>query len=176
MTEHGRKTCGKIKATKHWLNRAEQHFDQNSSVRGEMDLLLAEAELRSTRESLKSGSIRVKPFWLQHGMAFGLAVALAAVGVSSAWWMGREVPVGPVEVPAVIAPSIVEQTQKPDNVAVPAQKTEETPAATVFPTSPRQEVNSADKQAVREQQPVSPDEIKRLVRTAGQSLRGQPKK
>lgn len=180
MTE-SRKTCSKIQATKHWLNRAEQHFDQNASTRGELDLLLAEAELRSTRENLKPASVGVRTFCLQHGLPFTLALALVAVGLSGAWLLWNRTPATPMAAPAlaVSQPIAVQAAQpvpseQPNTSTAPVQKTEETPSAAVVPTIPRQEVNSIDKPATRETT-VSPDEMKRLVRTAGQSLRGQPK-
>ena len=182
MTESGRKTCRKIQATQHWLNKAEKHFDQNASSRGELDLLLAEAELRSTRESLPASSGGLRWLWLQHGMAFGIALALVTVGLSGAWLWWRELPVMPATLPVVMSPAasapVLEEPGQPVISAVPVQAKEETPAATtavtVVPTNPRQEVNSSDKPATQET-PVSPDEMKRLVRTAGKSLRGQPK-
>ena len=180
MTESGRKTCRKIQATKHWLTSAEQHFDQNSSARGEMDLLLAEAELRSTRENLKNSSSGVRSFWVQHGLAFGVAFAVVAFGLSGAWLWSREgresvsAPVPAIPAPAVVSAPLAVQPEQPKISTVPVQKTEETPSATVVPTNPRQEVNNNNMPATREA-PVSQDEMKRLVRTAGQSLRGQPK-
>lgn len=182
MTESGQKTCKKIQATKHWLNSAEQHFDQNSSARGEMDLLLAEAELRSTRENLKTSSSCARSFWLQHGLAFGVAFTVVAFGLSGAWLWSREdrgtPAVAPIPVPAaataVISAPLSVQPEQPKISTAPVQKSEEAPSAAVAPTNPRQEVNNNNMPATREA-PISQDEMKRLVRTAGQSLRGQPK-
>ena len=178
MTDSGRKTCSKIQATKHWLTRAEQHFDQNASSRGELDLLLAEAELRSTRENLTPSPGRLRSFWLQHGMAFGVALTLVTFGLSGAlllWQEPQSKPVLlPIALPVAQAPALAVQPELPKISTAPVQIKEEIPSAAVVPTTPRQEVNNADKPATREA-PVSQDEMKRLVRTAGQSLRGQPK-
>lgn len=174
LTESRRKTCGKIQATKQWLSRAEKHFDQDAGVRGELDLLLAEAELRSTREKLNSG--RNYPVWFQHGLALGAAAVIMAFCVGGAWffWHGASSP--PNAKQTVVTVPIVVQSPPtlPISTAPAKMKEEEPPAAAVVSTNSRQEVNSNDK-PVRQEAPVSPDEMKRLVRTAGQSLRGQPK-
>ena len=173
LNESGKKTRGKIQATKKWLTRAEEHFGRDASVRGEMDLLLAEAELRSTREKLQTG--RYRSLWLQHGLALGAAFTIMAFGVGGAWLFWRDAPALPVvaKPPAVIAPTALPSPLPSPLAAAPAKRTEETPpAAAALPTNPGQEVNTSNK-PVTQDKPVSPDEMKRLVRTAGQSLRGQ---
>ena len=174
MVDSGRKVRGKIQATKQWLNRAEENFGQDATVRGEMNLLLAEAELRSTRETLHSGSGRLKRAGLKHGIALGVAVLMAAGGLGGTWWWWRDVPVAAVAPLRGAFPLSVEQPPQQNILAVPVIIPETAPAAAVVPMIYRQEVNSAVKPATKEN-PVSQDELKRLVRTAGQSLRGQPK-
>ena len=58
--------------------------------------------------------------------------------------------------------------------AFPARKLETVSAATVDSPNSRQEVKNDTKSAEREM-PVTQDEMKRLIHTAGQSLRGRTK-
>ena len=122
--ESRKKICGRIQATKHWLTRAEKHFGQDASVRGEMDLLLAEAELRSTREKVAA---RQKPFpfgsnmdWLWAWPSASWLVAWAVRGC-----FGRDAAVQPAAVvmpPAAIAPLAAPSPQPPVIQAAPAKK------------------------------------------------------
>ena len=175
MSESAKKTCGKIKATRNWLNRAESHFGQDASARGEIDLLLAEAELRSTREQLQP---KRHSLWFQHGMALGTAGIILVTSVASAgmWLVWRNTPGAQSAIsPVTITTPVVEPSPLPAPVpAVPVQnqKPAEPSSAAAVPASPVQEVNKGEKAVVQEPA-VSPDEMKRLVRTAGQSLRGQ---
>jgi hypothetical protein len=179
MTDSGCKVRGKIQATKQWLSRAEENFGQDATVRGEMNLLLAEAELRSTRETLHDGPRRLKWAGYKHGIALGVAALMAAGGLGSTWWWWHDVPDAAVASPIVaispvaVSPA-VEQPLRQKILAAPVTNPETIPAAAVEPMIPRQEVNNAVKPATKEN-PVSSDEMKRLVRAAGQSLRGQPK-
>ncbi len=173
VAESQNRTRGKIQAAKKWLTRAEDHFDRNAPVRGELDLLLAEAELRSTRENLQSRPGAMKLSWFQQGIAFGLAALLVAIGAGSAWWWqsdrtGLAVPL------AVLPVNPVRQAQTQNIPAAPLQKTETPPAAAVETKIPAQEVKSVEKSANSEPS-VSPDEMHRLIQAAGQSLRGRTK-
>ena len=173
MTQPGCKMRGKIQATKQWLTRAEEHFDRNAPVRGEMDLLLAEAELRSTLEKSQSRPRRFKLSWLHQGMAFGLAAITVVIGAGVAWWWQPErVETTPLQAISVAIPVLQAQTQNISTAPPPKQETP--PEAAVDATIPRQEVKSIDKSVSREPS-VSQEEMKRLVQTAGMSLRGRTK-
>ena len=173
--QSGSKMRGKIQATKQWLTRAEEHFDRNAPARGEMDLLLAEAELRSTRENLQSHPRRLKLSWLHQGIAFGLAAVTVAIGAGFAWWWQPErTETIPPQAVSVAIPVRQAQTQNISTAPQQKQETAPAPAAAVDTTIPKQEVKSADQSASREPS-VSQEEMKRLVQTAGQSLRGRTK-
>ena len=176
MNESVRKVKGRIQAAKQWLNQAEEHFGCNASARGEIDLLLAEAELRSTRETLRSRRLWFTIGWVQQGTAFALAAVMAVAGAGGAWWWWREQPPSPE--PAVAAAPIPvpvpEPVQKISAVAIPQTAPAAAPASAVESTPAGQEVNSADKPASRDPT-ISPDEMKRLIQAAGQSLRGRTK-
>ena len=174
VRESSGKVRGKIQAARQWLNQAEEHFGGNSPVRGEMDLLLAEAELRSTRETLRSGQRWLTLTWIRQGVAFLLAASIAAAGLGGAWWWWQESRsesvAATVAVPAVtVSPVPVLQI-----AVAPAPKPVPMPVAAVESSSPGQEVNNADRPANRESS-LSQDEMKRLIQAAGQSLRGRTK-
>lgn len=174
MTESGQKTCGRIQATRQWLTRAEKHFSQDASVRGEMDLLLAEAELRSTREKLQAGKSAF--IWFQHGLALGIATVIVAFGLGGAYWFWRDAPAPSVMQPtAVTVPVMAPATPSAAISTAPAAVREDPPRQAVISANPKQEVNTIETPAPQDTavSPVSPDEMKRLVRSAGQSLRGQ---
>lgn len=168
------KAKGKIQATKRWLSRAEEHFDRDAPVRGQLDLLLAEAELRSTRETLQTRSVLAKK-WVQQGMALGLAAVVAAAGAGGLWWWLNVAPEAAVAPQRIATPAIPVISAPVQNIsAAPVQKTETPPAATVESTISQQEVKKSDKAPDRDPV-VSRDEMKRLIQSAGQTLRGQTK-
>lgn len=172
MSHSGGKIRGKILATQKWLSRAEEHFDRNASARGEMDLLLAEAELRSTRENLQAHPHRLKLSLFQQGMAFGLAAIAVAFGAGAAWWWQ---PDRTESIPQALSVAVpIRQAQAQDISTVPLPKRENAPAAAVDSTIPEREVKNVDKSTIREPS-VSQEEMQRLVQTAGQSLRRRTK-
>ena len=178
MRESSGKVRGKIQAARQWLNQAEEHFGGNSPVRGEMDLLLAEAELRSTRETLRSGQRWLTLTWIRQGVAFLLAASIVSASLGVAWWWWQESRsesvAATVAVPAVtVSPvPVLQIAVAPTPKASPKPAT--MPVAAVESTGPGQEVNNADRPANRESS-VSQDEMKRLIQAAGQSLRGRTK-
>ena len=174
MQEPVCKAQGKIRAAKHWLTRAEKHFDLNAPVSGQMDLLLAEAELRSTRETVDSHSGWFKLNWGVQLVALSLAAILVVAGISSAWWwydaQAAEAPVRQsITLPTPIAVAPVQ------NSSTAPVRMAETPAATaVDATISTQEVKRTEKSAAPEAA-LSPEEMKRLIQAAGQTLRGRTK-
>ena len=179
MTQSSGKGRGKIRATQRWLNRAEEHFNRNASTRGEMELLLAEAELRSTHETIRHNSHnRWKASWLYQGIAFGLAAFIVVLGIGAVWWWQPERN-QPISVRAISAPvpelPVSTHTVQTQNISTVSGYQQETPpTATVDSTNSGQEVKRTDKSADREPS-MSQEEMKRLIQTAGQSLRGRTK-
>ena len=172
MNESTRKVKGRIQAAKQWLNQAEDHFGRNASARGEIDLLLAEAELRSTRETLRPGHRWLTMNWVHQGIALSLAAVLATAGLGGAWWWWREARTATMPATVVVAEAPPSPVPVQNIAAAPNQKPEPAPAAAVETTHAGQEVNDADRPAKRENA-VSREEMKRLIQAAGQSLRGR---
>ena len=181
MPEPGCKTQLKIRAVKHWLTRAEQHFDVDAPVRGQMDLLIAEAELRSTRNVVESNSNWRKGNWRLQLIAFSFAAILVTAGVGRLWWQNesskneesltRQNNLAPITFTAPPAPVSVVEDKK---LALPARKSEANAAAGVDTMNPTQEVKKTETMTAP-QTTLSPEEMNRLVQAAGQTLRGRTK-
>ena len=181
MTDQTRKTCGKIKSAKHWLTKAEQHIVNDSSMRGQLDLLLAEAELKSVQESLRSKNPSNAYLAFQHFAALSIALLLV-VGVLSYSWNNSTENKNAVEQSSYEKSSAVILSGPRSSETLSAQavqvqkvldaKVESNSAASMPET--RQVVNGSTQPANKETV-LTPDEMQRLIRTAGQSLRGQSK-
>ena len=73
--------CSRIRNARASLDNAERSFRSNQEVRGELDLMLAEAELENLRQK------RTPAFsWTRHTLALCLAVMILAAGGLGWWW------------------------------------------------------------------------------------------
>lgn len=182
MTEKKRQKNTHLSSARQWLSKAEEAFDKDHDVRGELDLFLAQAELRHAQENNRSRRWRFSYPLLQHGLAFGLAVAVAAVGIGGAYWLvlGKDKAV-PIPLATQTTPSA--STAKNSFVipAQPVQAQQSLPVPAVTVTSPQtsppvKNMNPEPAEAPIKSNPtekqLSPDEMQKLIRAAGKSLRG----
>lgn len=177
----------RVNAAKRWLAKAEEEFSKERPMRGELNLMLAEAELKRLKESEPTR----QRFWMRHGAAFGMATVLACV-VSGAWLLMPRVVVAPATVPTAVSEPVkaIAPVMKkiPDSmsIAVPAENSPLQHAPVVAEaTAPsarleQQDVvdNRQQEKAFTSERPnvsvgVSDAEMRQLVRKAGQTLRGQ---
>ncbi len=79
MTQ-SRSVCSRIRNAKASLDNAERSFLSNQEVRGELDLMLAEAELDNLRQKRQGIS------WTRHTLAACFAVLVLASGCLGWWW------------------------------------------------------------------------------------------
>lgn len=79
MTQN-RSVCSRIRNAKASLDNAERSFRSNQEVRGELDLMLAEAELDNLRQKRQGIS------WTRHTLAACFAVLVLASGCLGWWW------------------------------------------------------------------------------------------
>jgi len=187
-----------LNSAQQWLSEAEQAFDKDKTIRGELNLFLAQAELTHAREVNRSQQWRYKYPMLRHSLAFGLAVAVAISGVGASYWWGgshhQSQPVAEthqsvavVEKSSMQVPPAAKTVTPASSPALPAASsvigqpgtTQAQPAGykqTVqpyeVPESTEQKKSASDAGQSKEV-PLTTDEINKLVRTAGQSLRGQ---
>ena len=163
----------RVSAAKRWLTKAEEAFSQESPVRGELNLLLAEAELKRLKESEPSAQRR----WMRHGaaLAFALVLGSAAIG---AWWSLRT----PVESVTATPGRVALKAEPPvwrQPVAAAVSSLQHEPIAEARMPAARLEKNETvdvkqpEKAPTKEPIGVTGDELRQLVRKAGQTLRGQ---
>ena len=79
MTQ-SRSVCSRIRNARASLDNAERSFRSNQEVRGELDLMLAEAELDNLRQK------RTGISWTRHTLAACFAVLVLASGCLGWWW------------------------------------------------------------------------------------------
>lgn len=171
-----------MRSAKDWLTKAEDAFDKQHNVRAELDLMLAQAELQHATEASRSRQWRYKYLALRHGIALTLAMFMAVAVGGVYWWTNKSdlampVPMsGQVSLPvkiatngALVATPVVISTENKRSVQ-PVVNPIETPVA-----SKVEQVKSLEQPQYQPEQPVplSGDEMQKLVRAAGKSLRGQ---
>lgn len=194
-----------IRSARQWLAHAEDSFGNDRDVRGELDLILAQAELQRVREANRSGRWRSPYSLFSQGLALGLALFISVAGLGGAyWWVHAQkaVPV-PLAVhnvtstdktsvnltPIFPAPGVSEQLADKPNTKLREQLASEqskVPTAVKAETVQNalaqqpQNVDSVVSQVASERERptekevvLPPDEMQKLIREAGKSLRGQ---
>lgn len=166
-----------LQAAQRWLHRAENEWDQKHGVRAKLHLMLAEAELKRV-----SGRAQGTTFTAWGGRFAALLTVLIIAGYG--WWnltdYGKEVQ------PTFATQAASVQASEPVAVAAPVlaetlQKKEATQAAIepVISAEPPQVLSvkqaEATTTAIETKDVISADEMQKLVRSAGKSLRSQTK-
>lgn len=175
-----------LSSAKGWLTKAEEAFDKEKDIRGELDLMLAQAELQHVKEVSRSKHWRHKYVAIRHGVALFCA-AVMAVGLGGVyWWTSKPqivVPVPRAEQASLPVESKIQSSGK-DRVLPPVPSVQEegnvvrkevappVQAVTVSNVS-SQKQKAEPSQQVEPSAAISPDEMQKLVRAAGKSLRGQ---
>lgn len=183
-----------LQAARLWISHAEEAFDKKKDIRGELDLLLAQAELKRVREVKRSCQWRYKYSFLRQITALGLAALMVTAGIGGAYWLinqGEK----PKAMPQVV---VYHDAERGQEVKSEAEKTEKTVPSAVsqaqivispevnLETPAHQTVSHEEHQtaitAAQQDKPkenaapdkiVSPDEMQKLIRVAGKSLRAQ---
>lgn len=175
--------CQHLRSAKEWLTKAEEAFDKQHDIRAELDLMLAQAELQHVKEASRSRQWRYKYVVFRHGMALTLALLVAVGGGGLYWWTTRPVSTVPVplavqvHLPVEVAPQVEEVVPV---AAVPTvHRAEEIPVQQVTikeeVSTPSKVIPTSKPEPATYQAPVvvSENEMQKLVRAAGKSLRGQ---
>jgi len=173
-----------IAAAKEWLGRAEKSLDQDNAIKGDLNLMLAQAELQRAKET-KTGSRR------SHG--HGWQLAPLAVAVLLVWAGLGLMDFRTVDRPAPLLQTMAEEQPKtaastavvkpaaplPEKVApaIVLPQPEVVPAAAVKPvlaeTAAQPVRQAAPPQTTAEPATVPPVEMQKLMRAAGKTLRAQ---
>jgi hypothetical protein len=179
MADFKRHMSRHLFSAKHWLTKAEESFDKDSNIRGELDLFLAQAELQRARETNHSHQWRNKYPFLRHALSLFTATTIVVVGFGVYWWSNASnvaVPVPPViqeakSMPAVIPGSeIVASPVRAENPQPAAASV--TPSQSVVPPVEQPDKVVRSRQSEKENL-LAPDEMQKIIRAAGKSLRGQ---
>ena len=184
MGKSGNNIAEHVRSAKMWLEKAEQSFDRQSEIQGELNLMLAEAEMKNLRKrhGLK---MRAK---LRVAAAMGIAVMAAGL-----WYAAtRESPA--TALPVRDAATAVQQSPEklpaaPAKAAQPKPYAERTtqaePAATARPTASHEQRDDAaapasaseaaapiQRSAPAPKEVLTDAQIQQAVRDARHSLRG----
>ena len=170
MKEQRNALCRRIRSVKSWLSRAEKNFDDADDMRGELNLLLAEAELQRLRETEGKESLRRRHI---------IAAVAAVTVVLTSWSLWDVLPrASRQDVAAEIVAKELDtkETARPKEAEKPAIAVENRQPATAG-------ILSEEKPPVRPVMPVAADspegrdtgfsenDLRGLARTAGKALR-----
>jgi hypothetical protein len=194
MGELKSKMVNHVRSAQKWLHRAEVAFESEKDTRGKLDLMLANAEMQHLHES----AIKGKSFSLiKQAVAFSCAAVLFSSGIGGAYFyfhhkaLQQENPIqtaeGKLWLPIATTPQVFLEPSlsAPQNISNAIA--ENTHAVAVIPSSPQPTSSPSPKEesarvqvspltADRENvvsQIVRPEEMQKLIRAAGKSLRGQ---
>ena len=175
MTQ-SRSVCSRIRNARASLDNAERSFRSNQEVRGELDLMLAEAELDNLRQKRPGIS------WTRHTLAACFAVLVLASGCLGWWWAsaygGNTTNAAGLQVPTISEKKddtagtdreiSVSQQNNASSAAVPEQKPVikeklDVPAQIAVPTLPQAGNRDA---GVR----LSAGQMRQLIRSGRQEL------
>lgn len=178
-----------VKAAKTWLGRAEQSFDKEQNIRGELDLMLAQAELKRAQESKTTDKTTYDKYRLIRSiLAAGVAGLLVVVGFSGWGFLDKE--------PASSAIGHINKVEQAKQTVLNEMpntsiygKNQETVEKKVATPIIDQEVPQAKKEnevetkgekkiiasspAKEDVLNLPPAQMQNLMRAAGKSLRGQ---
>lgn len=188
-------------SAKEWVSRAEQSFETEKDIRGELDLLLAQAELAHVQKASRLHRLIQYPFFKQSA---ALVVALFAVvfGLGTSYWLNAHLPeqqpgitVSGTDLPSNYPIPKSNDTLlnkghllRPDNVLPPQgsqalKLPDNTPGQPPALTKEAAENSAAAASAHLAPQPersyspapvsVSREQMQTLIRSAGNSLRGR---
>ena len=195
MNDSKRPFVSNLESAKAWIHQAEQSFGQDADIRGELNLLLAQAELQRVREANRARQWRWKYPLLRHSLALVLAL-LAVIGGFYLWDSRTTIQPQPIQqtqqfqqaqpTGTAVQPQIIQQPTQAPLPAVSPQPSaaDPQPPATIVNTAvTTNTVNSPPpvQPSQRENVPanrdheiqLSHDEMQKLIRAAGKSLRGQ---
>ncbi|MBP2655569.1 MAG: hypothetical protein H6Q73_3138 [Firmicutes bacterium] len=183
MADFKRHMIKHLHSAKIWLARAEESFDKDSDVRGELDLFLAQAELQHAREKNLSRHWRYKYPFIRHALSLGLALIIVGGGYGAYWFYSDRyviVPAPPLAVnePVLVQESkviqavVIDQIRMPDPPPVEPVVTSRAvvPPPVVKPAEIKQQTVTAP---VVKEKLLPPEEMEKVIRVAEKSLRGQ---
>ena len=190
MSERKTRLKNHIKAAREWLCKAEDSLDKDNSIQGDLNLMLAQAELQRAKESGQSQQ-KKKSHWSVRLAPAVAAVLLVVVG--SQFWPHvfatrvspavvktvAEEPVKPTgtpvrsEINAGVVSTPAVSGQQPEIVMEKAVSivTEEKPMQ--LPPSKDQGIAMDAGTTQQQEAKIPPADMQKLMRAAGKTLRAQ---
>lgn len=169
-----------VRAAREWLGRAEDSLEQEDHIRGDLDVMLAQAELQRAQE-MEEGLAQRR--WLRRLLPAGAAAVVAAF----VWGVWVSVPP-----PLVDRPPIMTAAEREGSSSAPVPAAAAAPVAIAPPPAPPMtaeispvveepssvEVPISEKTAETELLPqpsvrIPSRDMQKLMSAAGQSLRAQ---
>lgn len=178
----------RLRSARQWLTRAEEAFDKDRDVRAELNLMLAQAELQHAKEANRTRHWRYKYSLLTQGTAVGLAMMIAVIGFGGTYWWVNQHQTREDQASPAVQLQMPQQSLADSNLAEPkphlepqAAIVQQTSAPATVKTEHQQTSTVAESRVKNDEQPyqaekqvvLPPDELQKLVRVAGKSLRGQ---
>ena len=131
MSNKRKKVCDHISAAKTWLTQAENSLDMDNDIRGDLNLMLAQAELKQAQEAQ---SRKKKIVWLKRLSPVIVALVLASIWLVTVNWLTQEeaqpVVAEPVVTTTITEPAVTNtaskllQNPQESNTAVNVDNTE----------------------------------------------------
>lgn len=156
MDQEKRSLYQRIRNAKQSLENAEKSFLDDKGLRGELDLMLAEAELKNLRNK--------QPWnwsWNRHSLALSVAVLLVISGLGG-WFFAKENLKKVEAVPPVIETNTIKETK------VSSTTTSETSQVSEVKHNKNMAVSVQEESQPKVQ--LSEKEMRRLVRSAKSEL------
>lgn len=175
-----------VRAAREWLGRAESSLDRQENIRGDLNLMLAQAELQRAKETKhltrrEHWFYRVVPFMAAGAMAAGCFFFLQYERPAVVPSVTQDAVTSHVsEKSAAAEPSVQQEPDAVPAAVVSSATTASSSATTVYPPA-AESVSPPATAPVAENAPaaaapasasgVPSESMQKLMRTAGQSLR-----
>lgn len=165
MSEGRNKLKKHIRAAKEWLGAAEKSLDRQEDVKGDLNVMLAKAELQHASEmTSEAGAV----FWAKKIIPLLIAVSLV---YGTVIFYDKPAKENHVEksLPIIVEKHVSQGKESVEEVTPAADKKQETMTDTVVPKS----VVSVEENVQEEKSKIPAEEMQKLMCTAGQHLRAQ---
>ena len=165
MSGNLKNVCDHIRNVRNSLKKAEDSFRSNNDMRGELDLMLAEAEMQHLRE--KRGFAAV---WTRQRLAVVAAFLLILTGAGGWFWARNSLPPKPADIVAAQSSALLPDTKK---IPRAASSVESVPEKIKTPTVIQEETIVSPQKTEKVEKAVlqvPENEVRNLVRTARKTL------
>lgn len=161
----------RVETARRWLEQAEHSFHDETPLKGELNLLLAQAEMQKLRED--RGMSRQ---WQQWQRALALVTALVMVSGFGWWWQRDDDAPAPVTAPATMVKTLPLEPSATWPQPTASQVSQQTPAVSAAVPETREPAAHAVPSPVKTAPAtpavtLAPDEMQSVVSDAAKVLR-----